>query len=382
MDADVGLLLSWIDTEPWVALDAEVMKGVRDAGLVADELASQESLLSSDTVREKLQAAVQGSPLDKLPVDRLIRLACRASRRAAMSSRLEIYPRGLQSDRLLALCANTVLATGQISVSELQEKVRARYPEANPFPERPELDRLMEGQGFEFSVGGDGAFYRRRGAQASTFSSTIMPPIPLAAAATRQPLRYTPGAVEARIFQETISVALSKGFFRVVQVQGDFSEAAARKLESDFRFQVVSVDHKVWEKVQVLAAQEGITLDDVVGADREGPSGSQWGPLRDLVRDAATAVINEVLEARRRPTLLVRVGVLGQFGLEGALRLLLDRAQKEDGAAIFLLVPGYDDGTGPSINRIIAVPTIIPSQCVTLPRAWLVNEHIAPREDA
>ena len=76
-----------------------------------------------------------------------MRLAAAASTRAAVSSRLEIYPRGMPAERALKLAHGALLGAPELTVEQIRERVLARYPEAEPLPGRPALDGLLSASG-------------------------------------------------------------------------------------------------------------------------------------------------------------------------------------------------------------------------------------------
>nr|MDT0666933.1 hypothetical protein [Micromonospora sp. DSM 115978] len=100
---------------------------------------------------------------------RLVRLAAAASRTAAATARLEIYPRDLDPVRALRIAQAGVIParphslpgqqassdrdrTPRLTVDQVHERVRARFPElAVPVPEHPALDDLLTEAGFAVS---------------------------------------------------------------------------------------------------------------------------------------------------------------------------------------------------------------------------------------
>ena len=66
-------------------------------------MAAAEPLLTPARVLEELQAVPSPDSDPQLTPDRLLRLAVAASQKAALSSRLELYPRGMAADRAVNL---------------------------------------------------------------------------------------------------------------------------------------------------------------------------------------------------------------------------------------------------------------------------------------
>lgn len=157
-----GLALGWIHRAPWLALDEARLEVARRLGEVADALAARNPLPASQTVQRELAAAVAGTALAGVTPERLLQLAAETSGNAAVSSRLELYPRrGLTAERALDLCASSVLGLEELTEQGLRERVRARYEHAEPLPERPALDGLLERHGLVWVDSRQA--YRRKG---------------------------------------------------------------------------------------------------------------------------------------------------------------------------------------------------------------------------
>jgi hypothetical protein len=89
----------------------------------------------------------------------LVALAVGASRNAAMTARLELYPRSLSAARALQLSqAASYLADPGIEPGQLRERVLARFPELTSLPEPGELRKILIGLGHRVGVrtGADG----------------------------------------------------------------------------------------------------------------------------------------------------------------------------------------------------------------------------------
>src|SRR5208337_426827 len=100
-----------------------------------------------------LERLRQVAPPSRVPIadTRLVRLAAAVSENAAVSSRQELYPRGMPAARTLKLSQGALLGVQTLTVAQIRERVESRYPEAERLPDRPELDGLLRDAGFEFS---------------------------------------------------------------------------------------------------------------------------------------------------------------------------------------------------------------------------------------
>ncbi len=142
---------------PLIATGSAWADYARQLGNVADACALAEPLLPPNRVLEALEAVKapalpangQGHDGSTGPVGhaRLLRLATSASRKAALSSRQEIYSRGMPAVQALRQSLGALVGAPILRTRELQDRVRGRYPDATPLPGRPELDRLLEEAG-------------------------------------------------------------------------------------------------------------------------------------------------------------------------------------------------------------------------------------------
>ena len=368
-------LVHWrqLGDRAWCAIDRDALDALTLLADEADGLADAEPLPSNDVVKRQLQAHAADTPLAGLSTEALIALAARASSTAAVSARLELYPRRLAPERVVKL-STSVLAEPGLKPDVVQKRIAARYPAARPLPDRPALDDLLVSVNL-FWDAQLGEYTRRAGA--ATSSSTVRDATRLGSASPAQRRRRDPAALEARAFDDALARGVERGRFRVVQVPAVRADQATRLLSQRLGVEPVSIDHRIWDAVQRAAAKHGVDPDNIVKTDRQGPGSADWGRLAELVRRAAEAELDAILAAREEPQLLVQPGVLARFGLSDTVNRLSRSAQHDDGAAIVLMVPSHDDGLAPSINNQLPVPTESEGQRLRMPEAWLRNVHAA-----
>ncbi|HZO15569.1 MAG TPA: hypothetical protein VFB62_19990, partial [Polyangiaceae bacterium] len=363
-----------IGNTPWVARDPEVLDALAALAETADSLAITEPLLSSEAVRARLAEVVDGTPLATLPADQRLALAASASTNAAASARLELYPRGMDSKRALALSL-AALSGGSLTPEVVKKRVAARYPEAAPLPERPALDTLLAPHGLIFAPDVGSGEYLRLGQHMHT-SMTVMVP-------SRRPTglglpqRRSPDAQRAAAFQDQLDRGMAAGRFRVVQVRADVASPAIDALASALRTQAVSLDHALASAIRKTAEELGVEWANVESADRAGPEGPDWPLLTELVRQATDRVVDDLLNRKVETLLLAWPGAFARYGLAGALQRIVEGAERGDAPAILLVVPSHADGTAPSINGRLPVPAPLQSQRLVMPDAWLRNDHKA-----
>ena len=135
-----------------IALDSELASYAGKLGDEADKLAGEDPLAAPSRVLERLRQIAP--PAHALIADtRLVRLAAAVSKNAAVSSRQELYPRGMPAARTLKLSQGALLGVQTLTVAQIRERVESRYPEAERLPDRPELDGLLRDAGFELLLG-------------------------------------------------------------------------------------------------------------------------------------------------------------------------------------------------------------------------------------
>lgn len=98
--------------------------------------------------------------------EKLVELAAAVSRGAGVSSLGEIYPREMEPVRTLKLAQNTLVGLDQITLEEIKNRVRERYPKAAALPPRPALDDVLKEAGLDFewnpaALGGQGAYINK-----------------------------------------------------------------------------------------------------------------------------------------------------------------------------------------------------------------------------
>lgn len=366
-----------LDSGPWLARDAAALDALPALAAAADELAAREPLPATDTVRRVLAEAVEGTPLASLPPDQRVLLAARASTTAAASARLELYPRGMSAARALRLSLSALTGEG-LTVNGLRRRVGARYPEAHPLPDRPDLDRLLEPHGLVFVA--ELGEYRRPGQQGTT-SMTVLLPRYASTAAPGLPARRDPTAQRAAAFQDQLDRGIASRRFRVIQVRADLAVAAAERLGQTLGVAPISLDHALAAAIRRCAAADEVDWSNIEAADRAGPEGPDWPLLVGLVRDAADAMVDALLKDGARkdagPLVLVWPGALARYGLSSALARLVEQAERGDTGAVLLVVPSHADGLAPSINGRLPVPAPLPGQRLQMPEPWLANAHRA-----
>lgn len=353
-------------------------------GPVADELALADPLVSAKAAVERLRAEEPPFGFEPLSDTRLVRLAAATSQRAAVSSRLELYPNGLPPERSLVLARSSLLGVGTLGEEQLRSRVHARFPDAAPLPDRPALDALVaELVGLEWFTpdGADQAGYR-------------VPPAPELSPTTyqfgRSPTRLRTGTrhpvadEDTRVALEAdarLRASVETGGFVAVTVSPGLLLDAESSLAEAFPVDVVDAEAALVDAMRDVAAEKNIRWDTaVLPADAAGATGPRWDNLTRVARLAADQLEADLLA--RRTVLLTRPGLLARYGLADTLldrlrdRTTITADRSQTLRTLWVLIPADDPDAKPVIEGVV-VPVSSTNQWMTLPEAWVRNAHRA-----
>lgn len=353
-------------------------------GEEADALASADVLLPAARVIEQLRT-VRAPDGCVFEAGRLVRLAAIASRQAAASPRLELYPRGmpaLRAAKLASHLAPAIAAGGQsevLAVDEVQRRVAGRFPDAEPLPGRPELDDVLEQAEWntewdQGALAGRGGYRSKTQAGVTTSSATIV----------WQPTFVVPrlpddeGAAAARRFDERLRAAVEQGGFLLLTVPPKYLARAERELVRQYDVRPWSVERSLLDAMKAKAASGRVAWDVVIRADAEPHGSVAWRNLQGLVRQAMVAAA-ATLPSAAPPALMTSAGLLARYGQMPWVSDVALQAGRPNGIhGAWLLVPWDDPGKSPSLDGE-AIP-VLPAQRVHIPDGWLANRHRAGRE--
>ena len=354
--------------EPWVVASQDHAEALRRLADTADALARREPIAGSSEARRVIEVAAAGTPFATLAPERLLELACRASEHAACSARLEVYPRGLSAAVALELSAQ--LLTSNLKPEDVIRRVSQRYPLAAALPPRPELDALLTPLRLLFDA--NTGVYGREGESLGTSLGTLFTPKRTRVSSVLSPHanRQDARAEAAEDFRLALKASIEARSFRVLGVNADRTEDAARALVARFGLVRVSLDRILAAAVRAIEAKHGIDPAAVYAFDRSGEFGPGWNGLCDLMRDAAEHALATLLPIRK-PLLLTEPGLIARFRLDNLVRGLLDAAAAPDNEAIILLVPASDAAGVPLVNGTYALRGVLPNQARRLPSAFL-----------
>ena len=346
-------------------------------GRDADDLAVEDPLAPPVRVLEKLRAVPLPSGLEPLSDTRLVRVAVLASRNGAVSSRQEIYPRGMDGLRALKLSQGALLGASQLSVEEVRQRVSGRYPEAAPLPDRPELDDLLKTAGFvDFEwdeTAGRGGAYRSR---AKDYLTTSTPSTPLHRHPTRPgppSAEITPEEAQARQFEERLRRAISDPAFIAMTVEPRGYFLARDELCRRFPIEPVDVEAAFVAALRNEVTSVGAKWDRVLAADAT-PGSDDWNKLMVLVRRAVPKV-EAAIAGELKTVLMLFPGLLARYDQMDVLARVREKIGRPGGiAGLWMLIPADAQSALPVIDGK-PVPVIGPAEWARVPEKWFTNAH-------
>jgi len=369
-----------------IVKDSELADYAERLGKEADRLADNDPLPPPARVVEALRA-IEPPAASQAPAEaRLVRLAAAASSHAAVSSRLELYPRNMQPARVLKLCHGALLGTRELTVEEIHKRVMSRYPEAESLPVRPELDVLLAGLDLELewspsAARGNGAYVFRAQETQSASSSTSLPGrMPTLLPHSPPSGELPPEIADARLFESKLQRAAADGTFLALTAPPKGLTPAEQELTRRFRVAVRNVDEILIRLMRQQAEAVKADWNVVLRADAAPRDSQDWRNLMILVSRVIPLLEQELL-ATEGTTLLVFPGLLARYGHLDVLERLRDRITSPAGTGthlrgLWVLVPSDEQNALPTLDRK-PVPVISSNQWARIPEAWLANAHRA-----
>jgi serine/threonine protein kinase len=353
-------------------------------GKDADKVADSDPILPPGRVVESLRAIEAPADCPPIADTRLVKLAAAASSRAAVSSRLELYPRGMSGGRVLKLAHGALLGVREVTVEEIRKRVTARYPEAELLPDRPGLDQLIIDTGLELdwnpeAASGAGAFaYRTNGGLGESSSTSVATRMPTIVPRLPSPGEVPEEIVDARLFENKVQRAAADGTFLALTVVPKGVEAAEKELVRRFSVHRLNVDEIFIRLMRDQARAAKVEWSVALEADATGRESPGWRNLMILVRRCIPHLEQELLRIDGT-ALLVYPGLLGRYDCLDVLERLRDRITSPGGSGaplrgIWVLLASDEQNALPTLDRK-PVPVISSNQWARIPEAWLANAH-------
>ncbi|WP_058553873.1 BREX system serine/threonine kinase PglW [Thiohalocapsa sp. ML1] len=372
------------------AIDGERLADYAEAlGRRADALAAEDPLRPPGRALEALQAVVPVPGVAPLPASRLLQLAAGASRTAAVSTRLELYPRGMPAPRALKLALRALSGVRQLTPAQVRERIAARYPEAEPLPPRPALDELLRAAGSELRwqpAPPAAAGHQAAPAAAAPEAGVYVAPL-RDFTTVLSSTRFTSPTAVARHFdavpadQVTLDQldrrlrhSIEHGQFLALTVSPARCLAAERTLAARFALDVLSLDRLLIRHMQAFAADKQVDWRMVLAADAvpaaERAESRDWANLQRVVR-AALPGVSAALAAAPRHVLLTNPGLLARYDQLALLGALCEQTGRPGGPpGLWVLIPTDGQSTKPMLDGR-PVPVFTTAQWARLPDLWL-----------
>ena len=374
-----------------VACSQDLAAYAEKLGQVADELASADPLPPPLRVFQELYEIAQpAQPLGSQPFgnERLLRLAAAMSKTAAVSSRQELYPRGMAAERALRLGIGALSGLGLgdgedgFTIEQIRDRLRSRYPEAEPLPGRPDLDALLHRVGLDVQWNPETTtFHRREVKILATSGSSVGPRHSTATATSTRKGEVTPELAEARQFEERLRHAYADGGFLALTVRPSRMRRCEDELLRKFKLQRVSFDEMLFDALREEAEALDIDWKIVEQADGAEPSSQDWNNLMHLVARVAPKLTNDLLN-RTEHLLLVHPGLIARYDQMSVLETLRDNVGHDvpcPGLWVLVATDGQHDL--PMLDNA-EIPLITPGQRAKVSESWIDNLHRGRSEKA
>lgn len=368
----------------------------RQLGTAADACVLADPLLPPARILEMLEgvglpAAEQlgGTMPTPLTPTRLLRLAASASRKAAVSSRQEMYPRGMAPIQALRQSLGALVGAPELRIKDIRDRVGGRYPEASALPDRPALDRLLEEAGAPLAwdptaADGRGAYRLATLGRGETAGTTTQ--------FSRQATELTGHAMDDDDMAQAVAVekrlvrSIDQGGMLVLTVSPRIARHAEDELLHRFgnpRTPALAVKRINFDALLLAALRDQaqtarVDWNVVLLADAADHGSRHWINLQRLVQRALPAVRTALLNSPS-PILLVCVGLLARYELMSLVTELEAHAGRPGHTpTAWVLLPSSNQGL-PVIDGV-AVPlvnNINNTRALALPQAWVENKHRA-----
>ena len=365
-----------------VACSQELAAYADRLGQVADDLAANDPLPPPLRVFQELYEVPQPSlPPGCQPFsnERLLNLAAAMSKTAAVSSRQELYPRGMAADRTLRLGIGALSGLGLgesedgFTPDQVRARVESRYPEAERLPDHPELQRLLEAVGMEVRWDAEGKKYRRPELIRTTSGSSQSLRL-LTAQTARHHLEVTPDVAEARIFEDRLKHAYADGGFVVLTVKPSKMRSCEAELMRRFPLHRISFDNLLFDALREEADELEIDWDTIESADGTDRSSPDWDNLLQLVARVAPKLAED-LAGRPEHLLVVHPGLIARYDQMAILETLRDKVGHDAPCpGLWLLVATDGQNDMPKLDHA-EIPLITTSQRAQVSEAWIDNVH-------
>jgi len=286
-----------------------------------------------------------------------------------VSTRLELYPTGMEPRRALEESRAALLDRRGLSVDDVKDRIRARFPEAAPVPGRPELDGLLTPVGLHWDHQAGRYMLPHRGGVLSTLASSGRHSTSFATADQRD--------AALRDIEDRLDGFIESGGFLALTVDPRRLLLATRQVAAYTGADVLDLERMLIDEMRgIVDGAKGASWERFLQADNErGERG--WSILKQVV-DRAVPKLEKGLREREGLLTLTGLGLLARydhFHLLDRLRDDLTHAGRGGSLkGVLLVVPGEDPAARPVVDGR-PIPVITANQWAHVPSAWLRIEH-------
>jgi hypothetical protein len=372
-----------------VACSQDVAAYAEKLGHVADELAGADPLPPPLRVFQELYDIAQPQqPLGSQPFgnERLLRLAAAMSKTAAVSSRQELYPRGMAAERALRLGLGALAGLGLgegdsgFTIEQIRTRLESRYPEAERLPDRPELDALLQRVGLDVQWNPETTTFHRREAKILATSGSSVAPRRSTATSARH-IEVTPDVAEARQFEERLRHAYADGGFLALTVRPSRMRRCEDELLRRFKLQRLSFDEMLFDALREEARELEVDWSYIEEADGAQPSSQSWHDMLELAGRVAPKITTDLLN-RKDHVLLVHPGLIARYDQMSVLETLRDNVGLDVPCPGLWLLVATDGQSDMPILDHAEIPLITPGQRAKVSESWIDNLHRGRLEKA
>ena len=343
-------------------------------GEAADRLANQDPLPSAQQVADRLARIPPPAGDAPLSAERLVRLAAACARQAALSSRLEFYPRQLPAARAVKLATTSLLGLRQFDQETVRRRVFARYPEAAPLPGPLELESLLKDAGLDVLWDSARSLFNMR-LSAGVLSGTTQ--IERLSTNHRPRTSTAPEVQEAIRIDERIRQALTQGKLLTLSVEPKGLPLAQRELARRFGLKVIDFDEVVLTQLERQAQAWEVDWQVLLAADA-APPGSVDAQNFALVLGEVWPRVEEQLSRDDQPGLLVNLGLAARWRRMTLFAKLAEACQFGGRPPLIALIASpLTPDNRPLLDGQAVPVTINTTDYGRIPRAWLENAHAA-----
>jgi len=360
----------------FISVKREGAEYVEQLGKSADEIAGQEPLTSPSKAIEILRRI--NPPEGQLPIQHdsdLLRLAVSASEGAALSGKLEIYPKRMSAIRMLRLAQGALSGCPELTIDELKSRVQGRYPKGESLPDRPELDRLLDEVGLDLkwhpkAAGEKGAYvFIRNEISISSTGSTF------STVSNDDQIPYvTSDEADAGFFDNRLKRAKTEGSFLVLSVAQRSVLKAQDVLVKRFVLKNVNFDELFIPVLKEEAEKKRIKWEVILRADAAEKESHDWQNLQRLV-SLCMPKVQEKLSNCNKTILLTCIGLMARYDQLKLIDNLRDKTGVTGSTleGLWILVPESAQSTLPTVDGK-PIPVLTSGQYATIPKTWIKGQ--------